>query len=450
MKSVKQFVLTAFSLVLLTICNSCGQSADDFQSSLDAVPDNAHFIAVVDKAALADNAGEFVPADMLATLEAISAAGEDATDQSAIAIFTLPKGYTLCAIKVLDVEKLENALESCGKRKDANYGYDIFECGGRKVAVGHSVCLISPDVKSLKVVAKQRRPEISAIEGVREYLSNPDETVKSASIASDIYGKQLEGLWLCRSMHFTDTSVSVDFSLMKPGGESGQIGKQLADPIDPDVLGFIPDGCSLVAATGKQQEGAKMFGIESLLRSYIPMELNLSPIGTTAWYARPAGRLNPDDLLAARVWNFASVSQTSQSEGEETILSLMAQTANRARKDPATGCYSFSIGGIEGAFGYLNGYTAISLNGDISYGNSNSYTQDFAGARMVVLVDIPKGSQLQQAAGLPCGASLNVKVTTDNLHAKVRFYGNTLPALPTLNQVTELQGVLPLLMGLKN
>lgn len=286
------------------------------------------------------------------------------------------------------------------------------------------------------------------IAGIRKFLASTDEAVKSAAIASDTYGKKLEGVWFCRAMRFTDSSVTVNLSLLKPDGVSGQIGTLLADEIDPAVATFTPSGCTLVAATGKQLEGAKLFGIESIMRSYIPVELNLSESGTTAWYARPAGALDPDNLLDPRVWNFASLSQSSQAEADEVIGSLLDQTGQHARMNPQTNCYTVGYGGFTASFGYVSGYTVVGLNGDITYGNSNLYSRDFSGARMAILVDIPKGSRLQHAAQLPCGVSLNVKVTTNNFVAKISFYGNTTPALETIDNISPLQNLLPFILGL--
>lgn len=436
-------------IALTMILTSCSSENHEIASPLDAVPDSARFIALFDLATLGDNADKFLPAEVVAPVDEILQVGEEGVDISSVAIFTTGKGYTVAVMKVNDRELLEDALRQKSEEEKGFDDFAVFTLNGRKIILDDARCFISPDTQSVKKILKEKRPQISAIQGVREFLANSDEAITTASIASDIYGKKLEGLWLCRALHFTESSVSLDFSLLKPGGESGQIGALLADPIDPTALAFIPDGCSLVAASGLQQEGAKMFGIESLLRSYIPFELNMSTTGTTAWYGRPAGALNPDDLFNPRTWNFASFSQSSQAEGAELINSLRSQLGNRAVRNSETDCYSASYSGLEVSFGYLQGYSAMMINGEISFGNSNSYTTDFQAARMVILVDIPKDSRLQQAAGLPCGASLNVKVTTDNLHAKLRFYGSSAPALATVDEIDALRNILPFLMGLR-
>lgn len=449
MKRIKSITYFTLALVLPMLLGACSNNSGNFESAVDAIPENARSAAVLNVEKLGERTSDFLPSDLITPFQAILSADKEAINHSEIAIFTIPKGYTLGAVKIENRDKLISQLPEACSEAEGFGDYAVYDCGKRKIAIGESICYITPDIKTLKQMLKEKRPAVSAIVGVRQFLANPDEAIKTAAIASDLYGKKLEGLWLCRALHFTDSSISVDLSLIQPDGESGQIGTLLADEIDPAVLGFIPDGCSLVAATGRQLEGAKMFGIESMMRSYIPVELNLSESGTTAWYARPAGALSADDLLDPRVWNFASVSQASQTEGEAMIEGYLDQVGGHARKNPETDCYTVGYGSQEATFGYINGYSVTGLNGEINPSSSNSYTQDFRGARMVVIIDIPKGSQLQHAAELPCGASLNVKATTDNLHAKLRFYGNPAPALETIDNISPLHNLLPLLLGLR-
>lgn len=449
MMKIERFAFSAATLIFLLIFCSCSKKSDEINSAIDAIPDNVRFAAVLDATTPDFDLSEFLPTDLAEPFSVVAKAGKEAVDLSVMALFTLPKGYTLGVVKVEDAGKL---LETLGRECDSEEGFDdfeVFECGKRKIAVGRSVCYIAPDLKSIKDILKEKPTGTSQIEGIRKFLATPDEAVKTASIASDIYGKKLQGLWLCRSMRPGRSTVSLQLSLLKPDGESGKLGELLADEINPAVAGFIPTGCTMVAATGKQREGAKLFGIESILRSYIPVELNLSASGTTAWYARPAGALDPDDLLNPADWNFASLSQSSQAEADEMIASLLDQTGHRARMNPDTGCYTLAVGGMQAVFGYLNGFSVIGLNGDITYGHSNSYLHDFNGERMVILIEIPKGSRLQQAAQLPCGASFDIKVSDDYLNAKIHFYGNTSPALETIDAISPLHNLLPFIMGLR-
>lgn len=448
MRRIKSLAITALSLACVIFFNSCS-SQHQIDSVLDAVPDSARFIALIDMQKLGNEVSEFIPAELAEPLGVLKAADNGCLDFAELAVFKTAKGYTVGALKVNDSSRLKELLDNDAKAEAAFGDFQVYTLGARKIVFDDSRCYISPDTQTIKKITKEKQPEISAIVGVRNFLNNSYEAITSASIASDSYGKKLEGQWLCRALHFTESSVSLDFSLMSPDGKSGEIGALLAEPVDPDVLGFIPDGCSLVGATGKQQEGAKMFGIESILRSYIPLELNLSDSGTTAWYARPAGSLDSDDLLDPRDWNFVSLSQASQTEGNQLLDGFLEEYGQNARRDPSTDCYTGKYNGMDFTVGYIQGYAIMGINGEIEYGNSNSYAPDFEGARMIVIVDAPKDSRIQKAAGLPCGTSLTVKATTDNLHAKLRFFGNSASPFATINEIPTLRNILPLLLDLQ-
>lgn len=449
-KAIRKILSLASALLLTAMLPGCSGNLQDIDSALDAVPDNVRYIAVIDAERLGNNAEIFFPTDMILPLKGIVGAGTEAVDLSQITIFTLPKGYTAVAVKVKNRELLEETLEKQCRPDKALDDLDIFDCGKRKIAVGENICFIAPDVKTIKTILKADHPEISAIEGIRQFLSTNEKGVKSAAIASDTYGKKLEGLWLCCDLRLPASSINLDITLMQPDGESGHIGELLADEIDPTVLTFIPGGCSIVAATGKQQEGAKMFGIEALMRSAVPVELNLSETGTTAWYGRPAGRLSAVDPFDPKGWNFISISQASPQEGEQIVDSYLDQFGRNARKDPETNCYTVMYNDRSATFGYLDGFTIMGINGDVTTGNSNPYTQDFQGARMVVIVDVPKGSPFYHALDLcPYGMSLNIKATTDVLTAKFRFYGLDGSAVGVFNRLKFSYNLLPHLMGLR-
>lgn len=441
-------VYTALSLCISYLFTGCSSSSEDL-SPLEAVPDGSHYIAVIDAESLAKEYSQFIPADLTKPVGKVVDTNCQAVDLKQIVTFRTAKGYSGAIIKIVDREKLLESLESSIGESKQTDDYTVFTVSGRKIAIGENLCCIAPDMETIKKIGRRGSGQpISQMEGVMQFLSEDGDDVRSATLASDLYGKKMNGLWLCNALHCSQESISLEISLMQPDGESGEIGKMLADEIDPDVLRFIPSGCSLVAATGKQQDGAKMFGLESILRSYLPVDPNISQTGTTAWYGRPAGTLSSEDLLNPRVWNIAAISQMPQNESVLWLDNFKDQYGQYWRENPETGCYTVSAMGVSLTVGYYEGYSLTGVNGDFSFNNSNSYTQDFQGARMVILIDIPKGSNLQRAAELPCGASLAIKATADNIRTKLCFYGNSESALITLGSINQLGNLLPFVMGI--
>jgi len=393
--------------------------------------------------------GMFIPTDLLRPLAAVLSAGNDFVDTSNAVIFTAANGYTGIILKVTDHEQLTEALNPYRDEASDFGDYLTYTTGRRIIAISDGLCVIAPDVNTVKTVGqKNGDSHISGMTGVKEFLASGN-TIRSARPASDVFGKKMEGLWLCASLRLTDSSAVADLSAMRPDGQPDSIGARIAGVIDPGVLGFVPGGSSLVIASGLQGDDAKLFGIEEIVKNYFPGDIVMSKSGTTLWYARPAGTVTSDNLLSPQVWNFAGIIQMPQADGEKAIINMQNMTRGMARLDSSTDCYTLTSGDASITYGYINGCFAQSANGPVTYGNSNPFTDDFRGARVAALIDIPGESSLRSAIGLPCGASLSVKVTTERIRAKLAFYGNNRPLLSTVGSVTTLRNLLPHIIGAK-
>lgn len=393
--------------------------------------------------------GMFIPADMLRPLAAVLSVGSDFVDTSNTVIFTAANGYTGIILKVTDHEQLTEALNPYRDEASDFGDYLAYTTGRRIIAISDGLCVIAPDADTVKAVGqKNGNSHISGMTGVKDFLAS-ENTIRSARPASEIFGKKMEGLWLCTSLRLTDNSAVADLSAMRPDGQPDSIGARIAGEIDPGVLGFVPGGSSVVIASGLQGDDAKLFGIEEIVKNYFPGDIVMSKSGTTLWYARPAGTVTSDNLLSPQVWNFAGIIQMPQADGEKAIINMQNMTRGMARLDSSIGCYTLTSGDESITYGYINGCFAQSANGPVNYGNSNPFTDDFHGARVAALIDIPRESSLRSAVGLPCGASLSVKVTTEKIRAKLAFYGNNHPLLSTVGSVPTLRNLLPLIIGTK-
>lgn len=393
--------------------------------------------------------GMFLPSDMLRPMAAVLSDGGNGVDTSNAVMFTAPNGYTGIILKVTDRESLVQTLLPY-RDESADFGdYKSYTTGKRLIAFSDELCVITPDVATAKTIGQKKGNRmISDMTGVKKFLSS-DNAVRSVRLASDIFGKKMDGLWLCASLRFSDSALTADISAIHPDGTPDSIGARIAGKIDSGVLGFVPNGCSLVIASGVQNDDTKLFGIEDLVKNYFPGDIVMSGTGTSVWYARPAGTVTDDNLFSPEVWNFTGIIQMPQTDGEMAVSNMRQMTRGIARLDSSTGCYTITRGDFSISYGYIDGCFVQSANGPVTNGNSNPFTMDFHGARLAAVIDIPGGSSLRTAIGLPCGASFTVKVTTENIHAKLAFYGNPRPLLSTVGSVPPLKNILPFIAGVK-
>ena len=453
-----------FAMMGMTSCGHSGPS-----DPIDAVPAGARRVTVIDLDRLvkangvatlsggdglqpgAEEAlGMFFPGDLLRPLAAILSKGGKGVDTSEAVVFTAPNGYTGVILKVTDRDILATTLLPY-RDEAADFGkYDAYTTGRRLIALSDALCVIAPDAATVKLTGSDKGDDrlISRMSGVRQFLSS-DDPIRSACPATEVFGKKMDGLWLCASLRFGDSSVTADLSAMRPDGEIAPIGNRVAGEIDPAAVSFVPAGSSLVIASGLQEDDAKLLGVEELVKRYFPGDVTMSRSGTTLWYARPGGTITADNLLSPRVWNFAGVIQMPQRDGDRAVSNMQQMTGGTARLDPLTGCYTYTEGEATMTYGYVDGYFVQSANGPVSFGLFNPFTEDFRGARVCAIIDIPSESSLRRACALPCGASLTAKVTTDNIHAKLSFYGNPTPVLSTINSIPMLRDILPFITGSK-
>ncbi len=452
-------------LAILLSLISCGRKTPE--NPIEAVPPGCSQVTVIDlqKLASANGANSLVaegsltpaaeeaiamllPTDLLRPLAAVVSIGDNGVDTRQAVMFTTSRGYDGLILKVTSRQQLADAMHPY-RDASSDFGeYDTYTTGKRLIAISDHLCVIAPDAATIKTVGQEGEGGIiSGMTGINEFLSSTDNAIRSARRGADLFGDKMEGLWLCLGLRFTDTSATADLSAMRADGEPDSIGARIAAPVDPDALAFVPEGTTLAIASGLQGDNAKLLGIEDLVKKYFPGDIAMSKTGTTLWYARPAGTITADNLLSPQVWNFAGAIQMPQEEGDMAIRNLQAMNHGLGRLDPATGCYTVTRGDASLSFGYINGFFAQSANGPVKYGNSNPFTQDFSGARLAAVIDIPGSSSLRTAAGLPCGASLAFKVTTFNIHAKLSFYGNNGPVLRTINAIPALHNLLPYIVG---
>lgn len=446
-------IFAAFLLVIAA--TSC--SHDSLPSDpMDLIPADAKQISAMDLDALAKGSGGslmtadgvlspegayaidmFFPSQTAAPLTAVLNSYPEGVDHKHVVTFTTAAGNTLTLLKVTgelpDAPAPLNSFRTADKDTD---GFSIYTIGEATVAVGDKLIVITDDIATIGTLADNvSSSPISPIVGVKQFLTK-DAAVNTARPGADIYGDKMAGLWFCATMRISDSAITADFTAIDPSGKVDNLGERIAAEIDPTVQGYIPPGCTIVAAMGQQSDEAKMFGIEDLVKPIFPGMTVVSQTGTTLWYARPAGALNLERLLDINSWNIGGAVAMPQDEGN-TLAAEFARDrkwSNPSIADPVN-------------VKYYEGYLLESLNGEVTGGNSNPYAELFDSARLVVIADIPAESSLQRTLGVDCGASVTLKLNTTTLRARVTFYGNTEAPLPTFATFPYCDNVIPYLLG---
>jgi len=458
-------ILLIFAMMLnLSSCG--GESPAD---PLEAVPDGARTIAVMnlEKISMANGAnnlvtppdglshqaeeamGLFIPADIMRPLAAVISSGyPSGVETTQTVVFTASNGYTGLILKVTDRNKIAGGTLSEFREASMDFGdYDIYTVGRRIIALADHLCIIAPDMATIKTIgSKTTSTPISHIESIRQFLISSDNDINIVRRASDLFGKQMNDLWLCGSLRFTDHSIIARISTMSHDGQPDRIGNRIAEEIDPAIAGFIPQGSSIVIASGKPSESPRLLNLERMIGKYLPGDISLSTEGTTAWYARPAGSLNDDNLMSPDVWNLANIIQMPAKDGDRAVSDMLAKTNGKARLDPDSQCHTITQEDATLTFGYINGFFVRGMNGPVSYGNSNTFASDFQAARLAAVIDIPLGSALQKATGLSCGATLSLKATDEIIKVNLTFHGSQLPVLTTISELPMARGLLPYIL----
>lgn len=453
-----RFVISLMALLLLA---SCGHTTID--SPIDAIPDGVTRVVAINLNDIAEAYGDrindatgnmtpaaesaiatIMPAPMMRAIAAVLPTG--AVDPECAVLYTNTKRYSALILKVTDEETLTDKLSGFRDPAEDFSDYKTYTIGHRLVAIGNSLCIIAPDAETIKPAGQGKSNDnIAKTSFLRDFLER-DDAVRVVASGSAIYGSKMKGKWIRAAARFTEHALNTRLEILNSDGTTDSIGSRIAGQIDPDALKFVPQGASVVIASGLQGSDAKLFGIEDLISNYFPGDVAMSRTGTTLFYGRPAGSLNTDNILSPSVWNLASVTAMSAEDGDQAIKRLQNYTDGFAILDPETTCYTYTRDDQTLTYGYTDGYFLQGLNGGFTFGNNSDYSSLFHRACIAGVIDIPAGSELQKAAGLPCGASLEVKLTTTLLTAKLTLYGNKQPVLATLNGIEYLHGALPLLI----
>lgn len=363
----------------------------------------------------------------------ISAGGADVSD---VTCFTSVSGGEVAMVPVADDsvfrEGMRRMAEGAGFVNDDELEY-VPLCGCvAAIARGH--CFIARGADVIKDALRRADDNhFGTFPGISEFLSGSS----IARLAVNCGRSSLSFLggtdkWLCADFDVSDASVSARAVVMDRDGRLDSIGRNFRE-IDTDFLRYTPQDAAVVLAYGKFTGNER--GLSMLLGRFAPVYLKLAD-GTTSLYALPAGRAQEVADASPGSWNV----ETMVHVPEHLIPDCINQYKERARGKALDigGQWMYRDGGNSYFFGAFDGSVVFSSNREISSEYNNSFTEDFLGKRAVMVIDIPCGSVLSRAWGIPYGLCFKIGVDAVAVKARITFSGTSDKPLAALLRLPQL------------
>ncbi len=421
--------------------------------SIECVPDDAVVVKSVNLDGMLKAAGCPLPfaADTLASVEAgivdlvvepdfrnafvavIASGGVDASD---VTCFITASGSEVVMVPVSDAAALKSGVRLMAGEADFVNDKELVcvPLCGCVVAVARGHCFIAHDAEVIKgALRKAHDNHFGTLLGVREFLSGSS----MARLAVNCGRSSLSSLggsdkWLCAGLDVSAASVSAEAVVMDRDGKLDSIGRNFRE-IDIDFLRYTPQDAAVVLAYGKFSGNER--GLSMLLGRFAPVYLKQAD-GTTSLYALPAGRAQEIADASPGAWNV----ETMVHVPEHLVPECINQYKERARGKAIDigNQWMYREGGNSYFFGAFDGSVVFSTNREISAEYNNSFTEDFLGKRAAMIIDIPYGSVLSRAWGVPYGLCFKIGVEEMKVKARITFSGTTDTPLAALLRLPQL------------
>lgn len=268
----------------------------------------------------------------------------------------------------------------------------------------------------------------AALITVKEALDGNGNIRAAIHAATDVAGKNTE--WATSTITFKGETVSAEVKAFDTQGNPVKFG-EIFEQLDPQALGFIPSDASIAGAFGKPTVDMKF--LDSFFNQYLGIPASRIS-GTTAFAMGLAGSVDNLRSAGPEAFNIQLATQASPQEAER-LVSLCTERYRGAKN--IDGQNVARILDCDLYFGEFDGYFAQSFNRPVSSVYGNDLAPYFEGKRVAIAVNIPYGGALMKGLNLSTGLSLNIGLTEDQIKARLRFNGNSNPAVVTLLEMNQ-------------
>lgn len=457
------FTAVAFSLSLLM--GSCGTEGD--QALLDMVPAHASYVATVNVHKLlaqtgcptaVDASGQWNPdalailqplamPDLMEPMRLVLSLGA-LVEQDHVVIFSTPPGAAFMLTKTADPDAVASRLENIpGAQISKVEGFTTYSFDGYTIGLKAHTLAVAPAQEDLGEMLRHAKfKRFGQMIGVTNFLDQGEEEMHIAVNCGGSPSFSLLGdadKWACTSIDANAQALNIRVQVMDQEGKLDSIGN-FFDPIDPDVLRYVPADAAVVAAFG-HWNGSK--AVQNMALAQLKDIFFFSPSGTTAFTLTPASanaNLNDFDLAQ---WNVQDIAQMPQPQLRQRISAFKAEAGSRL-KTLDSQLYAFSPKPeVQYFLDASDDYLILSVNREPSSGCENELAQTFRDKRAAVVVDVTEGSDLQSNLQLPCGLHFQATLDATTMAMRLTFYGTT-PVLQRLVSMRQNGGISRLVSAL--
>ncbi len=458
--------LVAMLLVML-LSASCGGVS---KGLLDTVPASSPMVGGVDMDAVLKQAGCDVSGDtvnLTPELSSLLVAKESGmlpvpvrllsrlhgtVDMSHVVLFSLDKaGHdNVLVADVTDRDGFVNGLSDMAESVPGADELDMYSVDGWSVSVAADRMWMAAGKPAdlcesvMALLSMKGNESISSLAGIADFL-NSGSTVCLAlqpSALSPVAVDRQTSDWSCVSVKMEDAVIGVDFCQMAGDGRMVKLTQGMQE-VNTDFLRYIPQSYVFAMAAGfssdfnwKEITSAASLVLGPSNSSYVSM---LAPLlskidGTVAFAAGPASGAPAVANLGLDTWDMLLMVHMPQSDVNNALSMLQSYGAMAGIKMDAGRDNVIEAtlpDGTKVYAGNVDGYLAVS-NREFDSSMSNAMTDIFLSKQAAMVVNIPAGSEIVKAFGMPCGFDFNVQMADDYVHGRLSLNGNDRRVFQTL------------------
>lgn len=454
-------------LLIMLMSASCGGVS---KGLLDTVPASSPMVSVVDLDAVLKQAGCDVSGDTFdftPELSSLLAAGErgalpvpvrllsrlhGAVDMSHVVLFSLDQsGHdNVLVADMTDRDGVINALSVVAESVPGSDELDMYCADGWSVAVASDRMWMAAGAPSdlsesvMPLLSLKGSESISGLTGISDFL-NSGSTVCMAlrpSALNPVAVGSHTSDWSCVSVTMEDAVIGVDFCQMDGDGRLAELTHGMQE-VDTDFLRYVPQSYVFAMAAGFSSDfnwqeitSAASLVLGPLNSSYVSA---LAPLlskvdGTVAFAAGPASGAPAVANLGLDTWDMMLMVHMSQSD-VDSALSMLQSYGAMAGIKMKTGRDNVMEAtlpdGTKVYAGNVDGYLAVS-NREFDASMSNAMTDIFLSKQAAMVMNIPAGSEIVKAFGMPCGFDFHVQMADDYVHGRLSLNGSDRRVFQTL------------------
>lgn len=446
---LSRIIRPAFMALILTalIFPSCKKEE---LSLLDTVPADATSVAMINLDNVLKSAGCQVKNGRLALTGDVSEivgriAGDRPTadrvadalqliDRTAVVVFEYD-GYSVMTFRLTDTAaataSVTASMTELGKAGD----FSIYDCGGglKLLVDGHQGWLTRDTGIVTAAVAAARTSSVRTETAIAQFLEVADVANIVCELPREI---RPDGDYrLCMSATARESVLRTEITVMNPGGGLYPFGEGIEE-LSTDFLRYTPENTVAAVAAGRISSPRLRKSIATMLRHYADVEGMLDDIdGTVAVTVAPAAGSQALSFYNFEAWDYFAMVHMPQQKVDDAVDFLESLASISGKPVYKNGQYETVISdNMHGYFGNIDGYLAVSTR-EISGDRNNSLTDRFAGRRAAFMLDVPYGSELMKATGLPYGINLWGNLQTDRAVVSLKFNGSRSNILAVLAEL---------------